>query len=301
MDIATARRWGREQLQLSPTPELDADCMLSSILGCDKTFLLFHRETLLTDAQERRFRDSVTARRTGLPVAYITGHKEFFGYDFAVSRAVLIPKPDTELLVENAIHAIQEKHASASALTLCDMCTGSGCVGLSILRACADGGIVPPGLTLADISEDALAVARQNLRSLVPPALQDRVTIVRSNLFAAVSASFDIIVANPPYIPAQEVAVLLQDGRGEPVLALDGDVDEHGCPTQEGDGLGLMRALVPQAAQHLRSGGVLVIEAGEYNAEATERLFRAAGFSDTRIHRDLSGQLRDVYGVWQGA
>ncbi|MBQ2314462.1 MAG: peptide chain release factor N(5)-glutamine methyltransferase [Treponema sp.] len=303
MDIAAARRWGREQLPQSPSPELDADCLLCCILQCDKSFLLFHRETVLDSGAEQTFRAYIAARRTGLPVAYITGHKEFYGYDFAVTPDVLIPKPDTELLVENALAVIREKAAAAPAriLTVCDMCTGSGCVGLSVLRACADSGIVPPAalpaFTLADISAGALSVARQNLQAVPDAAVRGRVKLVRSNLFQNVAGCFDLILANPPYIPAEEVAVLLQDGRSEPPLALNGDVDSLGNPTHDGDGLGVMRSLVPQAAAHLAPGGVLIVEAGEYNAEMTEYLFRAAGLSSTRIHRDLSGQLRDISGI----
>ena len=286
----------------SPTPELDADVLLMSVTGRDRTALLFKGDQPLGEAEEADFRAYVKARSTGLPVAYITGHKEFYGYDFLVTPDVLIPKPDTEILVEKALTFVGEKLSARQdrILTLCDMCTGSGCVGLGVALAARDGGVLARddalALTLCDISGAALDVARSNADSLCPPSMRRKVKLVRTNLFQAVAGSFDIITANPPYIPAGEVEGLLADGRNEPRLALNGDIDLFGNATGEGDGLGVMRNLVPQAVEHLAPGGVLLVEAGEYNAEMSEYLFRSAGLKDTGISRDLSGQLRCIYG-----
>ena len=279
----------------SPSPELDVDCILQYVLACDRTHILFHRDDEVTDEQKNQFFSCIQARRTGLPVAYITGTKEFFGYDFLVTPDVLIPKPDTELLVEKALEVINEKTSGKSRmLTVCDMCTGSGCVGLSILKACADRNII---LVMADISDRALDIARQNASRLLDSRTNQKVKFVRTNLFQMVNGTFDLIVSNPPYIPGTEARELLQDGRSEPLLALDGDIDLTGNPTGENDGLGIMRNLVPQAYAHLAPRGVLIVEAGEYNAEITEYIFRSSGLTDTNIYKDLSGQLRDVIGV----
>ena len=302
MTIREARSWGRVFLAQSPTPELDADVLLMAVTGRDKTALLFKGGEPLAPEEEADYRAYIQARSTGLPVAYISGHKEFYGYDFLVTPDVLIPKPDTELLVEKALSVIREKLSAKKdrILTLCDMCTGSGCVGISTARAAWEEGLVTRenalALTLCDISQAALDVARTNADRLCPPALREKVRLVRTNLFQAVTGSFDIIMANPPYIPAGEVEELLADGRNEPRLALNGDIDLFGNATGEGDGLGIMRNLVPQAADQLAPAGVLLVEAGEYNAEMTEYLFRDAGLHDTGIARDLSEQLRCIWG-----
>ena len=302
MTIREARSWGRDFLVKSPTPGLDADVLLMAVTGRDKTALLFKGGEALSPEEEADFRAYIQARSTGLPVAYISGHKEFYGYDFLVTPDVLIPKPDTELLVEKALSVIREKLSAKKdrILTLCDMCTGSGCVGISVARAAWEEGLITRenvlALTLCDISGAALDLARSNADRLCPPAVREKVRLVRTNLFQAVTGSFDIITANPPYIPAEEVEELLSDGRNEPRLALNGDIDFLGNPTGEGDGLGIMRNLVPQAACHLAPGGALLVEAGEYNAEMSEYLFRSAGLNDTGIARDLAGQLRCVYG-----
>lgn len=302
MTIREARIWGKDSLANSATPSLDSDVLLSFATGRDKTSLLFKGEDELSLDEQDNFTAYIRARATGLPVAYITGSKEFYAYDFLVTPDVLIPKSDTELLVEKSLFFIKEKLSANSCriLTVCDMCTGSGCVGLSIIKAAYDDGLVGrenlPSLTMCDISDKALAVARSNAERLCPPFMRDKIRFVRSNLFQAVSGSFDIIAANPPYIPKSEVEDLLLDGRNEPRLALNGDIDLFGNDTGENDGLGIMRNLVPQAAAHLAPKGVLLVEAGEYNAQMSEYIFRDSGLHDTHIARDLAGQLRCVYG-----
>lgn len=304
MTVGQARLFGKESLlAFSPSPSLDADVFLCALLAWDKTRLIFHRDENLSEEVEEHFKAWINARKTGLPVAYITGHKEFYGYDFLVTPAVLIPKSDTEVLVEKGLDFIKEKRRAneKKILTICDMCTGSGCVGLSILAECIEKKIIPcefiPALTLADISLAALEIARANAEKLLGPFFQKKVSLVHTNLFQSIGQSFDIIVSNPPYVPWNETEELLKDGRSEPALALNGDIDLFGNPTGDCDGLGVMRNLVKEAKDHLFSNGLLLVEAGEYNAEMTEYLFRSAGFSDTHIYKDLSGQLRVISGV----
>ena len=292
--VAGMKRRIAALLDTSPTPQLDADCILQWILHCDKTQLLLRRDDVLTEAQAAAAETAAARRRTGFPIAYITGSKEFFGNDFYVTPAVLIPKPDTELLVEQTIAAVRDMQAAhpGEPLAVCDMCAGSGCVGISVMLALG-GGI---SLTLADISADALRVARTNARRLLPPAAQADVRFVQSNLFAHVPQTFHVIAANPPYVPHSQAEALLQDGRGEPLLALDGDVTETGAWSGTETGLALMRRFVPQAYARLAPGGILLTETGEYNARATADCFAAAGLADVRMERDLSGQLRNVIG-----
>lgn len=292
----------------SPSAELDADVLLQSILNCDKTFLLFHRETELSAEQESVFNSCIEKRITGLPVAYITGHKEFYGIDFLVNPNVLIPKPDTEILVEETLKILEDKAAAENSdsriITICDMCTGSGCVGLTVLNQCEEQKIFSrenlPSVLLADISDKALSTAQQNAsrKEVLSESAQKRVRLARSNLFENIHGTFDIITANPPYIPLHMVKELLKDGRNEPALALNGDVDViTGNPSSTSDGLAIMRELVSQAYDHLAPGGVLLVEAGEYNAMDTEIIFVDNFFRHTKIIPDLEGQLRVIKGT----
>ena len=308
MTIQQAKIYGKSELTSSPTPELDTAVLLQHITGFDKTHLLLNRDYELNAEQNAEFLTAIEKRKTGFPVAYITGHKEFFGLDFYVTPDVLIPKPDTELLVELALDALEDKfRAKPNAIpTVCDMCTGSGCVGLSIAKTLADKAGEKKettdytdsrrlSFTLVDISEKALAVGRKNAERLI--VQKEMPHFVQSNLFENVLPTFDLIVTNPPYVPHSESLELLKDGRSEPLLALDGDVDEVGESSGTNDGLALIRRLVPQCYEHLNRNGVLIMETGEYNAEATAELFKQAGFRNVKIEYDMNEMMRDVVGV----
>lgn len=311
MTIQEAKINGKNELTASPTAALDTEVLLQHITGYDKTHLLLHRDDELTAAQEERFCAALTKRKTGFPIAYITGHKEFFGYDFYVTPDVLIPKPDTELLVELALAAIEDKQAAhpGRGITVCDMCTGSGCVGISIhaeAQKRAQAHLTTDACTLAttlvDISEKALEVARTNASRLLAapqPATVPNCELhfVQSNLFENIPHTFDLIATNPPYVPHTQARELLTDGRSEPLLALDGDVTETGEESGTDDGLFLIRRLIPQCYAHLAANGVLLMETGEYNAEEAAGLCEQAGFRNVHIERDISGQLRIVCGV----
>ncbi len=304
----------------SPSPKLDAEVLLSYCLGFSKTELLLKRDYEIPSDKENWLRDATARRATGLPIAYITGHKEFYGYDFIVSPAVLIPKPDTEILVEHAVDVILSmmEARGENLLTVCDMCTGSGCIAIAVAKTLLEDERVPPEqlpkFTLADISEPALDIARRNVAELLGKSLANsaspdnflvlsRFNFVRTNLFDAITDAikYDVILSNPPYIPHSMVDELLRDGRSEPRLALDGDItlegdralapDGSGIPAD--DGLAIIRNLIPQAQAHLAPRGTVLMETGEYNAEAAASLAEAAGFN-TEIHRDLEGQLRVV-------
>lgn len=294
----------------SPSPKLDAEVLLSHCLGFSKTELLLKRDYEIPSEKEAWLRDATARRATGLPIAYITGHKEFYGYDFIVSPDVLIPKPDTEILVERAVDVILSKMDARgeNLLTVCDMCTGSGCIAIAVAKTLLeDERVAPdqlPKFTLADISEPALDIARRNAAALLSDhgsLVMSRFNFVRTNLFDAISEAikYDVILSNPPYIPHTMVDDLLRDGRSEPRLALDGDITLEGDRARaddgqtKDDGLELIRNLIPQAQTHLAPRGTVLMETGEYNAEAAAALAAAAGFN-TEIHRDLEGQLRVV-------
>ena len=299
-----------DSLKTSASPQLDAEVLLCHFLNLNKTQLLMKQNEELADDVKPKLDDAVARRATGLPIAYITGHKEFYGYDFIVTRDVLIPKPDTEILVERAVDVILSMMDARgeNLLTVCDMCTGSGCIALAVAKTLLEDERVPaaqlPKFTLADISEPALDIARRNASALLSDhgsLVMSRFNFVRTNLFDAISEAikYDLILSNPPYIPHTMVDELLQDGRSEPRLALDGDITLTGDRAREtdgqakDDGLEIIRNLIPQAQAHLAPRGTVLMETGEYNAEATAALAEAAGFN-TEIHKDLEGQLRVV-------
>ncbi len=302
----------KDLTQTSPSPKLDAEVLLSYCLGFSKTELLLKRDYEVPSDKEAWLRDATARRATGIPIAYITGHKEFYGYDFIVTPDVLIPKPDTEILVERAVDVILSMMDARgeNLLTICDMCTGSGCIAIAVAKTLLEDERVPadqlPKFTLADISEPALDIARRNAAALLgnrpdSALILSRFNFVRTNLFDAISEAikYDVILSNPPYIPHTMVDELLQDGRSEPRLALDGDITLDGdrATTQSGepanDGLTIIRNLIPQAQTHLAPRGTILMETGEYNAKATTAIAEETGFN-TEIHRDLEGQLRVV-------
>ena len=282
----------KELQGISPTPELDVQVILQHALHLDKTQLLLFSNKKLPHTKLDWLNEAIAKRKTGLPVAYITGVKEFYGYDFFVTPDVLIPKPDTEILVEHAVELIMEKldgeDAAARPLAICDMCTGSGCIGLAVMKTLYALEKVPveklPQMTMVDISEPALAIAKKNAATLLPDGeILQKLTFVQSDLFEKVSGKFDFILTNPPYIPSAMVDELLKDGRNEPRLALDGDVD----------GTFLIKKLLSQSCEHLVNNGTILMETGEYNAQATADFAGGLGFT-TQLHTDLEGQLRVV-------
>lgn len=308
MTISQARKFALSELKFSPSPILDADVILKWILKCDQTFILFHSETELSEQQKNIFCSSIEKRKTGLPVAYITGIKEFFGYDFEVDKNVLIPKPDTELLVENAVNFIEEKFHAASdckILSVCDMCSGSGCVGISILKFIEEKKIIPksllPKIIFADISKKTLDIAKKNSLRLLSEFAFEKTVFVQSNLFENLGQSrnglFDVIVSNPPYIPYSQTVELLKDGRSEPSLALCGDIDLNGNLTNFDDGLEIIRNLIFQSVDFFNPGGILILETGEYNAFQTKKIMEDSEFKDVKIYKDLEGQFRNVSGI----
>ena len=328
MTIKNARDEAIKKLTNSPTAPLDADVLLSHTIKRSKSFLLAHRNDNLTDAQYGAFMSAIEKRKTGLAVAYITGHKEFYKLDFIVTQDVLVPKPDTETLVEKAVEGIKElvrnkttstgkavRTADASkknaetpkkntgertdhTFRIADICTGSGCVGIAAARELNECGIFCE-LTLTDISPRALEIAKQNAEQLLTKAQFERTAFVSGDLLAALPSDvrFDAILANPPYVPSDEVTELLKDGRGEPALALDGDADSALGTRESSDGLAITRRLAAQAYEHLAQGGMLFLESGEYNAKGAALLMKKTGFIRVETHSDLSGRPRVTTGV----
>lgn len=266
-------------------PDAEARGVLSVGMSITPTevYSLFH-EPMTEDDRERCL--SVLMRRLkGEPLAYIEGRKNFLGYEFVVDSRVLIPRPETELLVETALREI--KRFDRSPVQVADIGTGSGCIAIS-LAALANN----VDITAVDVSAGALEVARTNARSR---HLEDRIEWVQSDLFSAFEqekmGAFDIIVSNPPYVATSEFSQLAPDLFFEPRLALDGGVD----------GLGVIAPLILSARSMLKPGGVLLLEIGNVQADRVRELLLKAGFSLIRIEKDYGGQDRIAKGVLSGS
>jgi release factor glutamine methyltransferase len=281
---------------LSTTPLLDAECILSHVMNISRSEILSHTDRALTPQEEAAFWSAAKLRKKGLPIAYITGVKEFFGYDYLVTPAVLIPKPDTELLVEKTLDAIKGlgvrgqgsgKFLASPAtphIRVVDVCTGSGCVAISLLLT-SD---VTLNVTATDISQKALNVAKKNAARLLPDTKQDSIRFVEMDLLTkSTSEKYDIIVSNPPYIPDAEAHELLADGRGEPLLALSGGIN----------GLEITKRLIDEAHNCLEPAGVFLVEIDERTATEVAGFLSKKAFSNITVHNDLAGKPRVVEAV----
>jgi release factor glutamine methyltransferase len=261
----------------SPSPRLDAELMLASVVGGDRVRLIVDADRPLRPEELGRYRELHKRRRRGEPVAYLRGVREFYGRAFRVDHRVLVPRPETERLVEVALERTRAIDLSARVL---DVCTGSGCVAITLAKERPTTTVVA-----ADASAAALEVARRNAIELGAP-----IGLLCSDLFESLErwrASFDLVTANPPYIADDDWNALPVDVRQfEPRLALAGGPD----------GLDLVRRLVADAPAMLGPRGVLAIEVGAGQAERVAPLFAAAGFVDVAFGRDYGGHLRIVSG-----
>ena len=263
MAILAGTAVGTAQAAL-PLDPLENRILLCHALGITRVGLITQSERRLTEEEAVRLSGLVGRRIGGEPIAYIVGQREFFGLPFRVTPAVLIPRPDTELIVELALERLP---AQARML---DMGTGSGAIAVAVAHTRPDAQV-----TALDVSEDALAVARSNAE-----ANGARVRFVRSDWFAALAGeSFELVVSNPPYIASGDEHLVQGDLRFEPVDAL----------TDHEDGLSDLRTIVAGAAAHLAPGGWLLLEHGYDQAEAVRALLADAGYLEAQSWRDLAG------------
>jgi len=293
MIVRDALRDGAAALSGTETPFLDASLLLADALSTDGTRILAAGPETVEEGPLARYRAGIASRSRGLPLAYIVGHKEFWGRRFMVDPRVLVPRPDTETLVEAAL-AIGDlivdaqaktirKRFAAPALRVHEACCGSGCVAISVAADRPDWSV-----SASDLSEGALEVARANARALIDPARPGGpLPFIRSDLLSALTrGSFDLILANPPYVGSGKTEALLALGWSEPRMALDGG----------SDGLDLVRRLVPEAAFALSRGGALLVEADGEQAAEVAALFRASRLTDIEAYRDLGGKARVTSG-----
>jgi release factor glutamine methyltransferase len=252
------------------SPRLTGELLLSHALRCDRVRLYLDFDKPLGETELGTFRELVRRRADGEPTAYILGRREFWGRPFLVTPDVLVPRPETELLVEAALAALPE---GGRAL---DLCTGSGAIGITLA-------LERPGarVVATELSPAALDVARRNAA-----ALGATLELVEGDLFAPLPAGerFDVVVSNPPYVPSGELPGLSREVRREPPMALDGGPD----------GLALLRRIVAEARRWLSPGGALILEMHESHAEPLPALCREAGFATAEARRDLAGLWRLV-------
>ncbi len=265
----------------SSSPRLDAELMLCLALSVDRIALVVDASRPLSKDELARYRELHKRRRGGEPIAYLRGEREFFGRSFRVDPRVLVPRPETEFLIEVALK--RTSHVSLGCRTL-DLCTGSGCVAVTL--ACER----PNNRVWAtDLSADALVVAEHNAYRQGA----HRIAFFQGDLFAALprGARFDLLVANAPYIARAEIETLAPDVRNfEPRLALDGG----------GDGLDVLRRLCAEAPAFLDKSGVIALEIGADQGESVPDLLREAGFLAIEVRRDYAGLDRVVSATWRG-
>ena len=279
--LQTIYREGKEQLELSGVPDADLDAwyLLEFVTGISKARYYGNPEAGMEEEEVLRYRDVIRQRAERIPLQHITGEQEFMGFSFRVNEHVLIPRQDTETLVEEALGVLKPK------MEILDLCTGSGCILLSLLKLGEKQGIAGLKGTGADISREALKVAKENGRRLEIPG--DRVAWVRGDLFEKLEGPFDLLVSNPPYIPSGELSGLQEEVRlHDPALALDGHED----------GLYFYRRIAAEAGKYLRDGAFLMLEIGWDQGEAVRGLLEAAGYREVEVKKDLSGNDRVVRG-----
>lgn len=297
MTVEEAYQSGENMLVRAGIPEarLDAWYLLEHITGISRAMYYATPERVLTEEQKEQYFTSIEKRMDRIPLQHLTGEQEFMGLAFQVNEYVLIPRQDTETVVEESLAAIRAMKAEngnqisrwedrAQRIRILDMCTGSGCILLSILHyAFKDLGVRAEGLG-TDISPEALEVARRNARQLYIEA-----KFLNSDLFENVEGSYHMIISNPPYIRTDVIETLQEEVKGhDPILALDG----------KEDGLYFYRRIVDEARQYLVQGGLLIFEIGFEQGEDVQAMMQNAGYRNIMVKKDLAGLDRVVIGVY---
>jgi len=267
-------QWGCGELVQAKIEEaaLDARLLLEEVCHTDRNYLMVHGENPVLEEQSLAYTAYIGQRKKHIPLQHILGYQEFMGLRFKVNSDVLIPRQDTEVLVEEVMRYLHD------GMRILDMCTGSGCILLSLLQYSND--CIGVG---CDISDKVLAVAKENAR-----VLNKEATFIQSDLFEKIDGKFDIIVSNPPYIPTSVIDTLMPEVKEhEPFGALDG----------KEDGLFFYKKIVLRSVDYLQPGGMLFFEIGCEQAEAVSECMREAGYRDITVCKDLAGLDRVVYGI----
>lgn len=257
---------------------LDARLLLEAVCGTDRNDLLVHGEQPVAPEAEEKYLNWIRQRAEHIPLQQLTGEQGFMGLTFSVNEHVLIPRQDTEILVEEVLKELHD------GMRVLDMCTGSGCILLSLLHYSNDC----EGLGV-DLSAEALEVAGRNVLKVLTPEKTEHAHFLQSDLFEKVEGKFEIIVSNPPYIASAEVDRLMPEVRDhEPRMALDGTAD----------GLEFYRRIIAEAGQYLVSSGMLFFEIGYDQGQAVSELMREHGYREVQVVQDYAGLDRVVYGTY---
>lgn len=273
MNYTEAFLLGMQKLKEAQLEEaqLDARLLLEEICGTDHNTLLCHGDREVSEKEEEQYRKAIEQRAQHVPLQHILGYQDFMGLRFHVNEHVLIPRQDTEILVEEAMRYLHD------GMRILDLCTGSGCILLSLLHYsndCEGVGV--------DISQEALQVAAQNAELLGIKA-----DFLKSDLYEKVTGKFDLLVSNPPYIERKVIPTLMEEVREyDPYIALDGGED----------GLDFYRRIIGGAQDYLKRGGQILMEIGSGQAQAVSELLREAGFKEIDVCRDFAGLDRVVSG-----
>ncbi len=273
MNYTEAFLMGMQKLKEAEIGEaqLDARLLLEEICGTDHNTLLCHGDREVSEAEEEQYRKALEQRAVHVPLQHLLGYQDFMGLRFQVNEHVLIPRQDTEILVEEAMRYLHD------GMRILDLCTGSGCILLSLLHYsndCEGTGV--------DISKEALQVAALNAELLGIKA-----DFLKSDLYEKVTGKFDLLVSNPPYIERKVIPTLMEEVREyDPYIALDGGED----------GLDFYRRIIGGAQDYLKRGGQILMEIGSGQAQAVSELLREAGFKEIDVCRDFAGLDRVVSG-----
>lgn len=257
---------------------LDARLLLEAVCGTDRNDLLAHGEQQVMSQAEEKYLNWIRQRAEHIPLQQLTGEQDFMGLTFSVNEHVLIPRQDTEILVEEVLKELHDR------MRILDMCTGSGCILLSLLHYSNDC----EGLGV-DLSAEALEVAERNVLKVLTPEKAEHAHFLQSDLFEKVEGKFEIIVSNPPYIASAEVEKLMPEVRDhEPRMALDGTED----------GLHFYRRIIKEAGKHLVNSGMLFFEIGYDQGQAVSELMRTGGYREVQVVQDYAGLDRVVLGTY---
>ena len=273
MNYTEAFLMGMQKLKEAEIGEaqLDARLLLEEVCGTDHNTLLCHGDREMSEAEEEQYRRALEQRAVHVPLQHLLGYQDFMGLRFQVNEHVLIPRHDTEILVEEAMRYLHD------GMRILDLCTGSGCILLSLLHYsndCEGVGV--------DISQEALRVAAQNAELLDLTA-----DFLKSDLYETGTGKYDHLVSNPPYIERKVIPTLMEEVREyDPYIALDGGED----------GLDFYRRIIGGAQDYLKRGGQILMEIGSGQAKAVSELLREAGFKEIDVCRDFAGLDRVVSG-----
>lgn len=282
-------KFTNELSDISDTPRLDVEVMLMNVLGkVDKLYLHMNLNKEIEKELLEKLQKMVNERKLGRPVAYIVGNREFMGLDFYVQEGVLIPRPDTEILVEEIINiCVEEEYRKKERIEILDIGTGSGAITVSLAHYIKNG-----FLKSFDISDIALKIGKKNA---IDNSVEDKIEFIKSDVFSAMEEKdslkelkFDIIVSNPPYIKKDVIPTLHTQVKDfEPYNALEGGVD----------GLDFYRKITEESSKYIKKGGVLAYEVGHDQADDVSNIMNKNGFEKIYIKKDLAGIDRVVIGL----